>query len=96
MLDKNNDKDKPAAELGRVPKIGERQATGIHDNRDPWQPTLTPNGWFLGAVLLLLPTIVLWFLHRMGIWPSPCPYYGIWTVVLLVAAVCAGVATASQ
>lgn len=109
MKDQNNDKDKPGYEyrddlkntksdsqLGRIPKIGEDESSGIHDNSDPHQPTLTPAGWFLGAIFFLLPTIVLWGVHRLGWWPTPCWWYGAWTIVLLVAAVCAGAATASQ
>lgn len=93
---KDNGKDQTDAELSPVPKIGEGSSSGIHDFRDPWQPTLTPSGWVIGAILLLLPTIVLWLLHRMGAWPSPCKYYAIWTVVLLVAGVCTRMAVLSN
>ena len=65
---------------------------GIHDFRDPYEPTLTTMGWVVAAILLPLPAVTLWALHRFGKWPSPCLYFGAWAGIVMIASFLAGVA----
>lgn len=45
------------------------------------KPTMEVAHWFWGAVLFLLPTILLWILHQAGYYPRPCRYYGAWVAI---------------
>ena len=63
---------------------------GIHDFRDPYERTLTTLGWVVAAILMPIPSVVLWFLHRVGYWPHPCSYFVAWTVIGFVVLFLAG------
>ena len=72
------------------PKAGKPTPEGIHDFRDPSQPTLTTMGWVVAAILLPLPAITLWVLHRVDKWPTPCLYFAVWVVAAIVVGFLAG------
>ena len=80
MADANDEKQLPP-----VPRIGEVKRVGED------KPTLGVAGWVLGSVLFTLPTLLLWGLHRLDIWPKPCVYYSIWLVMGIVLTVCVNV-----